>query len=174
MTEFEIQNILYRWFIKKTSMIIPNIYLYTWESDLLAVTRSNFVHEFEIKRSTPDFNSDFNKTLKHEVLEYGKRKSKYHSEESWFQKTNPGYVCANDGFIHEQHPNYFWYVCEQNLVNILDVPKYAGLIYVNKNSQYVNKIKNAPRLHNNKLSDFNINKIAISLQYRYWKLRLNK
>ncbi len=78
LSESKIQDILYKRLLysKHPLLCAPNVYLYSWESDLIQITKSMFVHEFEIKISKQDFLNDFKKESKHQLLECGKRKSK--------------------------------------------------------------------------------------------------
>ena len=64
-----------------------NLFLYEWESDYLAVSRSGYVYESEIKVSRVDFKADLRKP-KHEAL------------------MAPGAQC----------PNYFCYVCPEGMI----------------------------------------------------------
>ena len=42
-------------------LVMPRIYLWAWESDVLGVDRRHRVSEYEIKTSRADFLNDFNK-----------------------------------------------------------------------------------------------------------------
>ena len=66
--------------------------------------------------------------------------------------------------------NYFWFVCPENLIDINDIPDYAGFIEITKNYN-ANIIKNAPRLHGDKIDNWWLIKIGRGLMYRYWKIR---
>ena len=110
MSEKDIQTAIY-WYRRGIAihpLLFPNIYLYPdtgyesrWESDLLYVSDSNYVTEFEIKCTRQDFLRDAGKVRKHELL---------------------GEVC--DG------PAYFYYVCPRGLILPCEIPTYAGLLYV--------------------------------------------
>lgn len=54
-------------------------------------------------------------------------------------------------------PNRFYFACPEGLIDVKDIPEYAGLIYVNDHSATV--IKNAPVLHKRK---FNIKSLLFS------------
>lgn len=41
--------------------IINNLHIYDWESDFLAITRSLYAYEVEVKMSKQDFFNDFKK-----------------------------------------------------------------------------------------------------------------
>jgi hypothetical protein len=47
-----------------------NFNVFAWESDSLAITKSKYAYEFEIKISRADFKNDFkHKKVKHQMLE---------------------------------------------------------------------------------------------------------
>lgn len=130
----------------------PNITtVYTWECDLLSLTRANFAHEFEIKRSLSDYRADFKKKSKHHSL----------SNRLFYHDTNP------------RIPNYFWYVVAGLEV---EPPEYAGLLNVawgqKGHRPVVEIIKPAPRLHNKKLHAKKVLTIGRIYSYRlknmYW------
>lgn len=116
------------------------------------------------------------KTHKHEVLQGGCRSLKKY-EQSYIDQSIK-YDCVEiprfisdkltpDNKIKGHRPNYFWYVCPSELIK--EVPEYAGLIYCD---HYIKIIKQAPRLHKEKISSEMEKKILSSFYYRYWKLRL--
>lgn len=49
----------------------------------------------------------------------------------------------------EEYPNKFFYIVPEGLVDVSEVPDYAGLIYVSENN--VKKIKDGKFIHKNKL-----------------------
>ena len=61
--------------------------------------------------------------------------------------TSNGYGC-----------NYFYYACPEGLIKKYDLPEYAGLIYCNNKGSRL--VKQAPILHNNKLTFDQLKKIA--------------
>jgi hypothetical protein len=158
--ENSLQDILWLEIQRNHSMKleIPNTSLWFWESDLIAVTGSDFCHEYEIKISRADFRADANKKNKHRILK-----------------------SATGG------PNYFWYVCMPGIIDEADVPKYAGLIHlipaklnvrhrtgyntVVKATTVMKIIKQAPRRHATKMKDKGKDFIARGLMLRYWSLR---
>ena len=88
MNENVMQGVLMRYALdeKRHELAIPNMTtLYNWESDLLSVTRSDLVHEYEIKLSLSDYRRDFDKKWKHISLNH----------------------------TAYRRPNYFWYVTYQ-------------------------------------------------------------
>jgi len=146
LTENKIQLILFDFFRKKHKQVIPNIFLYDWESDLIGVTKSDYVNEYEIKTSVSDFKSDFKKDK--------------HS----FFKNKTG----------KKIPNHFWYAVPEGLIDIKDIPSYAGLIHIrkkNKTRYTAQIIKKAPKLISTKINEIQQNHINTSLYYRFWELR---
>ena len=94
----------------KHPLVAKNIYLYEgWECDLISVTYSDIITEYEIKRSRADYLADFQKKDKH-------------------FSTKNGYGA-----------NYFYYACPIGLIKKSEVPEYAGLIYCNGKGSYVSK-----------------------------------
>ena len=91
---------------------ITNLYVYGWESDYLAITKADVAYEIEIKISKADFKNDVkNKTDKHLLLEGGKILGRFNRESGL--------------------PNYFYYAVPEGLIDVDDVPEYAGLLYLN-------------------------------------------
>jgi hypothetical protein len=79
-------------------------------------------------------------------------------------------------------PNYFYYVVPTDLIKEEEVPDYAGLIYVDKciignNRPWYSfkEIKNAPKLHSNKIDEHNL-KLVDKFYYNYihWKHKHEK
>jgi hypothetical protein len=121
---------------------MENLNVYSWESDVLKITKSGYAYEFEIKISRTDFKNDFkHKKKKHTLLENKESSSKI--------------------------PNYFYYVVPEGLVGEEEIPEYAGLIYVlgtiigNEKVYYqFLEIKKAPKLHSNKIDEISLNLIV--------------
>ncbi len=147
------------------SCIIPNIYLPRFgnESDLVSITNTGYLWEYEIKITKNDFYADRRK-YRHE---------RYLDSES-----------ATD-----RKPNRFWYVVpagKENgkfipLIEPKLMPVYAGLIGVYESTDttiperergpWVRKIKSAPLLHKEKATIEQVMKIADVARGRMWKLR---
>jgi hypothetical protein len=142
MNSHNIINALYYFFNKKNcSYFSCNTNALDFESDFLAVNKSDFVFECEIKISRSDFFADFKKEQKHKLLSEGKHKA-----------------------------NYFFYAVPSGLILPSDVPPYAGLIYIDKvgNRYRVTIMKDAPRMHKEKLSQDVLIKILRSMMYKYF------
>lgn len=123
-SEKKIQDILIRNFLSPSSKRyeMTGLYVYDWESDYLAITKSNYVYECEIKISRSDFIADQKKQRKHLILE-GK---------NFALKTNGEY------------PNYFYYAVPDGLISVDEVPEYAGLIYCKPYG--IEIVKQAPKI----------------------------
>jgi len=158
MTERDIQIALYRFAIGKgQKWIIPNVQHFAdWESDLLSVTTSGLVHEFEIKITKSDFLADFKKTP-------FRRHGRFQSRHEWLANASV-----------KRRPNYFWFAVPAGLLLAEDVPAHAGLIWIEDKSQYLYSrvliVKKAPRLHTDKISDKDKMKIAEKMMYRFWNM----
>ncbi len=112
------------------------------EADFVAVSRSNYITECEIKISRSDFLKDFKKVDKH--LRMSSRK--------WDSLARP---------------NYFYFVCPGGLIHENEVPEYAGLIWVGDRGICL-VIKNAPLLHKVKASEGTIIRLLRSVMYKYF------
>lgn len=109
--------------------VINNLHIYDWESDFLAITRSLYAYEVEVKMSKQDFFNDFKKDKKHKVLKDG---------------------IIKVGGVISYPPNYFYYACPPNMIDVNEVPSYAGLIYVDVSKNRKNVVKVAPLIHRQK------------------------
>ena len=145
--------------------VMENLYVFSWESDKLIMTRSDMLYEFEIKISRSDFKADFKKKDKHVILE-GK------------EEFVPSYDKILDCWkpLHEEYykvsrykkPHYFYYAVPEGLIDASEVPEYAGLIYVLPEGKRETKdgkfcwdgfyvVKSAPKLHNDKYTNDELN-----------------
>ena len=146
---------------------IDGLYIFEWESDKFIETRSGLIYEFEIKVSKSDFKNDFkNKKDKHIILEgeelYGdKYLPKYYDclEENkkrgqWAETNFRKYADNDPHYLVGGHkrPNYFYYCTPPGIVDVDEVPSYAGLVYVDKSGLITIK-KKAPKLHSDKIKD---------------------
>lgn len=107
--------------------------LHRWEYDVLSVSLSGMVHEFEVKISRSDFKADF--------------------------KKNKLQLYSSFGINTTVIPNYFSYVCPEGLIKVEEIPIYSGLYYA-KDGEII-CIKEPKRLHKIKHDRSRIvNKIA--------------
>ncbi len=169
MNEKTIQNALWGFCGQKQHKpIISNYYFMkrSWESDLISVTASDLVHEFEIKCTVSDFKADFrNKKMKHKHMkDLMNKKPPFHATQKMYM------------------PNYFWFVLAENVwKESIVIPDYAGIICVKRGTNYQGKkslrarlVKNAPRLHTTKICETEKISMGTGLMYRYWNLRVKE
>lgn len=153
MTERDIQIALYRQCLREDrKCIIPNIWTGAGEADLIAMTKSNYLYEFEIKISRADFKNDFkHKPFKHDLL------SGYNTH-----KYNNVIPTA-----------YFYYAVPENLVKIEEVPEYAGLIYITEHSRCL-IVKGAPKISKEKVTLEQENHVMRGCYYRMWNMMVKE
>jgi len=154
-TERDILDILNRKFLVSPKWVINNLYVYNWESDYLAITRSMYAYEVEVKISLADYNKDFEKQEKHQVMQ------------GWFEARKQALYEAG-GWTRYGRPNYFYYCVPDGMVDPKDVPPYAGLVYVS--GRNIKKVKDAPILHRDKF-DPEAYKMADKFYYNWWNER---
>lgn len=118
---------------------LNNLYVFSnsWESDYLSLTKSGYLYEGEVKISKSDFKADFKKEKKHLLLE-----TKYNGK-SLSDKD----LC----------PHYFFYAVPEGLIDVSEVPEYAGLVYATTYYPYVKWVKKPPLLHKEKYDDTTLN-----------------
>ena len=129
--------------------LMNNLYVFSnsWESDYLSLTNSGYFYEGEVKISKSDFKTDFKKEKKHLILE------------SNFNKTQTdNNLC----------PHYFFYAVPEGLIDVSEVPEYAGLIYMIDVYPYYKWVKKAPLLHKGKYND-----IDLKLQDKFYYNMIN-
>lgn len=145
--------------VKNHEVIVPNSCVFNWESDVISVTRSGFIHEFEIKVTRADFKQDGKKDRARLLCD--------------------PVVTGFWGSHTCSRPNYFYYVVPQGLIQPEEVPEYAGLIYavepvVGHHLYFgtTKEIKAARRIHNEKITDGQRRQLGRSMTIRFWKQRL--
>jgi len=135
-TAQKIQNILNFQYICNPQYLINNLYVFDWESDYLAMTRSGYFYEVEIKISKSDFKADFLKKEKHALI----------------SNTFNMHDIPHDGKYYKSTtaPNYFSYCVPEGLIDIRDIPPYAGLLEIDRRHQ-IRCVRKPPKLHDNKI-----------------------
>jgi len=103
------------------------------ECDVISISKSDYIYEYEVKISRSDFKADFKKP-KHTLITEKKFIKEFKSETLYLV------------------PNYFYFVVPENLVSVEEVPEYAGLMYANERGGY-DIIKKAPIIHKTKASN---------------------
>lgn len=133
--------------------VMPNVswsWLH-WEADLISVTKADYWHEYEIKCTKADFVRDFEK-FKHRHIRSG--------------------ILYTDRI-----PNYFWYVAPINAIPLC-IPDYAGLILVTEDPDLIKTwppinvecVKEAKRLHDQKLCIEGYTSMLRSVMFKYWDM----
>lgn len=112
--------------LKYHSPVIENIQLSVFELDVMSVSRSSMIYDFEVKISRSDFLRD-------------KKKKKYLYFEQCLNRTSPP-----SGFTNV--PNYFSFACPMNMISENEIPDYAGLYYIDNHEQCF-EIKKPRRIH---------------------------
>ncbi len=121
------------------------------ECDVLSISKSNYIYEYEIKISKSDFKRDFLKSKHSNII-------------------NEKYTKISKNEVVYLIPNYFTYVIPKDIVPIEDIPIYAGLIYYNEDGSFTT-IRKPKLIHDTKASDLFIRKVAHNLSC---KLIFNK
>lgn len=134
LTELKIQSLLHGYYSGNCKYKCENLFLFAndWESDFFVQKHNKYSYEFEIKTSRQDFFADSKKIKKHSILKDGY------------------YTSGDHEYPHTFRPNKFYYVVPENLVQVTEVPSYAGLIYINSFYSVV-VVKEAPFIHKEKL-----------------------
>jgi len=125
-------------------LVFPNTFIGAYEADILEITTSGYIHEYEIKLSIPDFRKD--------ILKNYKNITKKH-----------------DSIVNGERVNTFSYIVPENMVSTSDVPEYAGLIYIKVYNGSINFkiVKKARRLSTVKIGDNIKEKCLLSTYYRF-------
>jgi len=145
-TEKRIQSLLWPYLLKLGhSYIIPNILFYDWECDLIGMNSQERIAEYEIKINKADLKRELrNKRYKHETLKKGQNRST------------------------RRLPNFFYYVCPDNVFGLEDIPDHAGLIWINKKGTVIVKRK-APFIHRNKTTKSQYLRMGKAMTWRLWE-----
>ena len=138
---------------KRHRFMVPNIQVFGWESDLVSVTRDDYVYEYEIKISRKNF-----------LLDLTKDRHRHLSTSHVGEYAGPWPSQSQRG------ANYLYYAVPENLLSLSDVPAHSGLIAVTT-SGLAKVIKPAPKLHKTKLTEHCRQWLERSLTHRYWTSR---
>lgn len=150
LTEGIIQERLIKAYRNDCHLMISNLYIYNWESDVFKQLKSGYTEEIEIKISIADFKADKNKLEKHKRIETG-------ITWSYSKREDVETFCR---------PNRFYYAVPEFMVEKVEIPEYAGLIRVFEDlRRHPSVIKKAPLLHKDKLK-IGYEHLARKLAYR--------
>lgn len=145
MTEKTIQESLMKFLYPQSNRIMDTNFsgFGLGECDLIAISDSKIISEFEIKISRGDFKIDFKK-LKHEKI-----REIVDSPASITNWGTRGYAC----------PQKFSYVCPAGLISLSEIPSHYGLYYVSADFT-IERVQMPKLLHHKKASSELIEKIA--------------
>jgi len=113
------------------------------ECDVISVSKSDYIYEYEIKISRADYKKDFIK-------------------EKHSQMISENHTKIVKGEMMYLSPNYFNFITPRGLISLEEVPEYAGLIYINEDLTF-DIIKKPLLLHKNKATPQFIRKLAHNL-----------
>ncbi len=85
-----------------------------FEYDVMSISKSGMVCEFEVKISRADFKKDFKKRKRNHYTQIAPTKHEYYSDPLNYKGT----------------PNYYSYVCPDGLIKLGELPIASGLYYV--------------------------------------------
>ena len=117
------------------------------ECDVISISKSDYIYEYETKISKSDFLVDFKKDKHKRILE---------------KKNILSYIKEGIEDIWFLTPNYFYFVVPKDLITIDIIPDYAGLIYVNELFGF-DIVKKAPLIHKTKATNDLIRRIGHNL-----------
>lgn len=151
--ETRIQLSLFSKYMQGKYLMVPNVSWswFHWETDLIAITKARYVHEYEIKVTHADFKSDF------------KKRKHYSLKDAYLKQIHKNRL--------RHMPNYFWYVAPLKAIPLC-VPEYAGLIEVvaDEYGLELREVRKPKLLHHNKISEKGIKAIMRSLMFKYWNV----
>ena len=152
----DIQAAVYRYFYQKNHQVnAANIYYHKrWESDFLSMSKAGYLHEVEIKLTKSDYKADFKKKRK----TYGGKEGK-----SKHAQIESGALVS-----------YFWFAMPEGLVELEEVPEYAGVIYVRKSKGLLtlHPARPAPKLNKNPIGAEGIRRILQKTTWKFWDMHL--
>lgn len=121
------------------------------ECDVISISKSDYIYEYEIKISRSDYKRDFIKEKHTHII-------------------NEKFTRVRKGDLEYLLPNYFTFVTPLDLIRVDEIPDYAGLIYIDDDLNFI-VVKKPNLLHNTKANDKFIRKVAHNLSC---KLIFNK
>lgn len=127
-----------------------------WECDLWTVTRSGYAVEYEIKRSVADFRADADKG-----------RNRFESG-GWVQEDKHRLIGSERG------PSRFFFAVDAEIESSVTklLPDWAGLIVFQRDRYHVRQwtVRDAPRLHQVRVSRREILLCQRRMWFRYWKV----
>lgn len=148
MKENDLIECFYKYNQQRYEMIAQNVYpcFNFKEMDVMAIRKSGFIDEIEVKLSKSDFLADFKKTVNIKCDEVNKHK------------------CLHEGL---SHCNYFSFLMTEELAKKCEIPEYSGLYVFN--GRRVKEVKKPKKLHSRKISIELKYQIAKKMAFRFWQ-----
>ena len=122
----------------RNDIILPNIFIGRNEMDVIKITNSDYLIEYEIKISRGDFFNDFKKEI-----DFYDANTYTHNYKNKHELLKTGQLTSNR----------FYFVVPRDLIKVEECPKYTGLIYYD-DDRWFSQVKNAPILHKNTFTDY--------------------
>jgi len=146
---------------------IPNeTTLFSGEADLISVTGARLCHEYEIKLSRADL----------------KRECRIAAEASDAKARRDELIDPKDSTKWLKHwkihkriggiPNYYWIACPPSILNGIRIPDHMGIVTVEDREYPIKTVREATKLHSEKLSDSTVAKLHHYVHRRYWNERI--
>lgn len=132
-------------FVYNHDFKLQNVFVHAWEADCFSVTSSKYTYEIEVKVSRSDFFADMKKPKHHFFKTLKGGCGIYPIAKTIYPEGKYSNLVAQV-VSHKNAPNKFFFACPVGLVEIHEVPKYAGLIYVMDSGSH-RIIKPAPFIH---------------------------
>lgn len=168
MTEHTVQNALWKYLDDKEHRWIAPCFTPEswWECDMFSVTKAGLTHEYEIKLTKADFSNDRKK-----VRRTGRWEGEPGASE-WVTESHNKYDCLARS--DPSGPSRFWYVVPEGMVQVSELPAWAGLIWITAGHDgdfQFSVIKEAPKLHGGKLTPEMRATMGEMFYWRYWRMR---
>lgn len=159
MTAREITIALYWKLHASSDVMLPRYTPFNWwECDMWRLTKNGYVDEYEIKTSVSDFKADAKKTA---------------DRRERFDRETKQWITVSARNKHNllattiEGPNRFWFVIDERIHNLVEIPDYAGLIVARKHGHYLHVEKAAPVRHRIKWSGDRMD-VLKTFYYRFW------
>lgn len=121
----------------RTDLVFSRFYINDYECDILRISNTDMLYEYEIKISVGDFKADFQKQKRRRV------KGKLITE------------MKHDIIVSGERTNYFSFVVDKSLAHLADdVSGLYGFYVVDLETKRVECIRRPKRLHNKKFSSW--------------------
>lgn len=167
MTSANIQQAVCKYLIRPDVVVFTTNMSWHWpfEMDIISVSKTSYLTEYEIKVSRSDFKADFKKSIS---VHYGSQNRISCVDEVLKHDWYAG-ISLPDFYEHRK-PNRYYFVTPFGMISPDEVPKHAGWIEVSisRDGHFIPTIrKKAPQLHKRKLAYQIILKIARNSCIKY-------